>query len=248
MYAIVAQGKIVEMCENVRFVKINPETGVIIECPQDEARGIAAAGVAYNIRGGTVFDTPEAEYKVIDPGEVLEQTEYNRQGINIMIGAEEAVIDPDEELSYEEKLLHSFAASQQDSATLNSVRGSLDNFVAKIADSPAEINENPVAIRPWKEGAYIVGDVRMYEGNPYKCVQAHDSTGNPGWNPTVASLWMQYHGTSPETARPWIAPTGAQDMYRVGECMIWTDGTVYRCVSDTVYSPDAYGAAWEVIE
>ena len=125
------------------------------------------------------------------------------------------------------------------------MRKALDGYVAKIADSPAEINENPAAIRLWHEGVYEVGDVRMYEGAPYRCVQAHDSTGNPGWNPDVASLWMQYHGTTAETARDWIPPAGAHDMYRAGEYMVWTDGTVYRCVSDTVYSPEAYGAAWE---
>ena len=128
------------------------------------------------------------------------------------------------------------------------MRRALDGFVAKIADSPVEINDNPAAIRLWHEGAHAVGDVRMYEGNPYKCVQAHDSTGNPAWNPTVASLWMQYHGTTQETARPWIAPAGAHDMYLKGEYMIWTDGTVYRCVSDTAYSPEEFPQAWEAVE
>ena len=128
------------------------------------------------------------------------------------------------------------------------MRKALDGFVAKIADSPAEINENPAAIRLWHEGVYAIGDVRMYEGNPYKCVQAHDSTGNPAWNPEVASLWMQYHGTTPETARDWITPAGAHDMYRAGEYMVYTDGTLYRCVSDTVYSPEAYLQAWEKTE
>ena len=127
------------------------------------------------------------------------------------------------------------------------MRKALDGFVAKIVDSPAEINENPAAIRIWHEGAYAVGDVRMHEGAPYKCVQAHDSTGNPAWNPTVASLWMQYHGTSKETARPWVAPSGSHDMYKVDEYMIWTDGNVYHCTVDTVYSPTDYPTAWEIV-
>lgn len=126
------------------------------------------------------------------------------------------------------------------------MRKALDGFVAKIVDSPVEINENPAAIRPWKEGTYAIGDVRMHEGNPYKCVQAHDSTGNPGWNPAAApALWMQYHGTSVETARDWIAPSGAHDMYLAGEYMIYTDGAVYKCLFDTAYSPADYPSAWE---
>ena len=88
----------------------------------------------------------------------------------------------------------------------------------------------------------------MYEGIPYKCVQAHDSTGNSSWNPAdTPALWMQYHGTSAETARPWIAPTGAHDAYKAGEYMIWTDGATYRCLSNTTYSPGDYAAAWEVV-
>lgn len=128
------------------------------------------------------------------------------------------------------------------------IRKALDGFVTKIVDSPAEINENPAAIRLWKPGKYAIGDVRSYDGVPYKCVQAHDSTENPTWTPdTVPALWMQYHGTTPETARPWIAPAGAHDMYKAGEYMIWTDGLTYRCLMDTVYSPTAYAQAWEQV-
>lgn len=126
------------------------------------------------------------------------------------------------------------------------LRAALDGYIKKIVDIPAEINEHTVAIRPWKMGAYAIGDVRMYEDIPYKCVQAHDSTANEAWNPVAApALWMQYHGTSIVSARPWIAPTGAQDMYKRGETMIWTDGDIYTCLVDTTYSPAEYGQAWE---
>lgn len=128
------------------------------------------------------------------------------------------------------------------------IRAALDSFIVKIVDSPAEINENPAAIRIWKPGSFIAGDVRAYANIPYKCVQAHDSTGNESWTPDATpALWMQYHGTTPETARAWIAPSGAHDMYKAGEYMIFTDGNTYRCISDTVYSPADYAAAWEVV-
>lgn len=126
------------------------------------------------------------------------------------------------------------------------LRRMLDNLVGKIADAAADINDNMTAIRGWKPAAYLLGDVRMHGGNPYKCVQAHDSTDNPDWSPDSApALWMQYHGTTVETARAWIAPTGAQDMYKAGEYMIWTDGKIMQCLADTAYSPDAYPQAWE---
>lgn len=126
------------------------------------------------------------------------------------------------------------------------IRAALDSFVGRIADAPAEINANMAAIRPWKPGVFEADkDVRMYEGIPYKCVQGHDSTANPGWNPAdTPALWMQYHGTTVETARPWIDPTGAHDMYKQGEYMIWTDGAVYCCESDTVFSPGDYAQGW----
>ena len=129
------------------------------------------------------------------------------------------------------------------------IRKALDGFVSKIVENPVEINDNMVAIRPWKPGAYVVGDVRMYYGIPYKCVQGHDSTVTTDWTPEDApALWMQYHGTTVETARPWIAPTGAHDMYKKGEYMIWTDGLTYHCLSNTNYSPAEYAQAWEVVQ
>lgn len=133
-------------------------------------------------------------------------------------------------------------------AKLNKIRKLLDSLVEKIVESPAEINEATLVVRRWKEGNYNINDVRLYEDVPYKCVQAHDSTGNPNWNPVEApSLWMQYHGTTPESARPWITPMGAHDMYKVGEYMIWTDGALYQCVYDTTYSPYEYAAAWQAV-
>lgn len=138
--------------------------------------------------------------------------------------------------------------SADERAQFFAMRKALDGLVARIVDSPTEINDNAAAIRVWKPGAYALDDVRQHDGIPYKCVQTHDSTENTGWTPdTVPALWMQYHGTTPETARPWVAPTGAHDMYKAGECMIWTDGTVYRCVEDTTFTPWAYPAAWEVM-
>ena len=129
------------------------------------------------------------------------------------------------------------------------IRKALDGFVTKIVDDPKEINANPAAVRTWNPGAYVVGDVRMYDGIPYKCVQKHDSAEVPDWTPpAVPALWVQYHGTTEETARPWIAPTGAHDMYKSGEYVIFTDGLMYRCKTDTAFSPTDYAEAWEVVE
>ena len=128
------------------------------------------------------------------------------------------------------------------------MRKAMDARIADIVENTEKINESVSLIRPWVEGVYNIGDVRMYEGAPYKCVQAHDSTGNYTWNPNVPALWMQYHGTTPGTARAWVAPMGAHDMYKIGEYMIWEDGKVYYCLVDTAYSPEDYSPAWQVVE
>lgn len=129
------------------------------------------------------------------------------------------------------------------------MRKSMDKFVEKISASTTEINNNVFAIRTWKPGKFYVNDVRMYDGVPYKCVQEHDSAANEDWNPAATpALWMQYHGTEKCYARPWVQPTGAHDMYKAGEYMIWTDGVVKHCIQDTVYDPDTYPQAWEDAE
>lgn len=136
--------------------------------------------------------------------------------------------------------------SERQRAELLAMRAALDGLVGKIVETPSEVNEYQVAVREWQPGAYVVGDVRQRLGAPYKCVQAHDSTANPGWTPEATpALWMQYHGTTPESARPWIAPTGAHDMYKAGEYMIWTDGRIKKAKMDTAYSPADYPQAWE---
>lgn len=133
-------------------------------------------------------------------------------------------------------------------AEFRAFRKVADDYIPTIAENTVKINENMKVIRRWKPGKYVIGDVRMYEGIPYKCIQAHDSTSNSNWTPDVTpALWMQYHGTSVETARPWLAPAGAHDMYKAGEYMIYTDGLTYKCISDTIYSPTDYSKAWEVV-
>lgn len=137
--------------------------------------------------------------------------------------------------------------NEEQKMKLLKMRGALDDFVAQVADIPQKINQHIEAIRIWKPAVYSIGDVRCEDGIPYKCVQAHDSTMNDGWKPSATpALWMQYHGTTIETAREWVQPTGAHDMYLAGEYMIW-NGNVYICKENTIYSPDAYSAAWSMI-
>ena len=138
--------------------------------------------------------------------------------------------------------------SKEQKARLTAYRAAMDAAVESVRENTAALNKVAVMARPWAPGAYAVGDVRVYGGIPYRCVQAHDSTQNLAWTPDATpALWMQYHGTTPETARPWVAPAGAHDIYRTGEYMIWTDGRVYKCLQNTNFSPAEYARAWEVV-
>lgn len=100
---------------------------------------------------------------------------------------------------------------------------------------------------PWTPGQYEVGDIRTNPttGYPRECITAHDSTVNTDWTIDVGTIWKAYHSRKKEYALPWEQPTGAHDMYKTGEYMIWTDKEIYKCLSDTVYSPEEYAQAWE---
>ncbi len=110
-----------------------------------------------------------------------------------------------------------------------------------------EVINMAVLLKEWVTGAYKIGDVVSYQGYPYKCIQAHDSTGNDGWYPSaVPALFAPYHGTDAAHALPYVAPTHAGDAYQAGEWMIWTDGVKYKCLQNAcVYAPDVLASAWE---
>lgn len=102
----------------------------------------------------------------------------------------------------------------------------------------------------WERGNYVVGDVRTDPdtGYPYECIVAHDSITNTGddWTIKNRALWSAWHSRKKEYALPWEKPeTGTSGIYHVGEYMIWTDGTVKKCLRNTNFSPDEYPADWE---
>ena len=102
----------------------------------------------------------------------------------------------------------------------------------------------------WERANYVEGDVRTDPdtGYPYECIVAHDSIINSGddWTIKNRALWAAWHSRKKEYALPWEKPeTGTSGIYHVGEYMIWTDGTVKRCLRDTNFSPEEYPADWE---
>ena len=92
-----------------------------------------------------------------------------------------------------------------------------------------------------------VGEVATHPetGYPYECMTAYDGTVQQDWTIENRTLWKPWHSRKPEYAMPYEAPTGAHDMYKSGEYMIWTDGVVYLCKENTNFSPEEYPADWE---
>lgn len=101
--------------------------------------------------------------------------------------------------------------------------------------------------KPWTKGNYKVGDVRTdpKTGYPYECITQHDSIANPDWTIDNRTLWEPWHSKVKEYALPYEASTGAHDMYKNGEYMIYTDKNIYKCIQDTNFSPTDYPQAWE---
>lgn len=94
-----------------------------------------------------------------------------------------------------------------------------------------------------------VGEVATHPetGYPYECMTAYDGTVQQDWTIDNRTLWKPWHSRKKEYALPWEAPTGAHDMYKAGEYMIWTYGKVYECKQDTNFSPVEYAQAWEKV-
>lgn len=118
---------------------------------------------------------------------------------------------------------------------------------ANISDDEERIKVS-VLYPDWSEGKHEVGEIYNADEQTWECFQAYDNAIYPDINPKN-SAWFTFnrplHGKSLETARPFVKPMGAHDMYHVGEYVIWTDGAVYKCVTDTVYTPEEYAMAWE---
>ena len=131
------------------------------------------------------------------------------------------------------------------------MRAQIEGLFEKAAPTMTadEVIQNRVLCKAWAKGKHSVGEVYTTpDGQPWSCYQAYDNAVYPDIFPG-STAWptfnKPYHGTTPETALPFVQPTHSQDIYKSGEYMIWTDGTLRLCVRDTSYSPEHDPNAWE---
>lgn len=101
----------------------------------------------------------------------------------------------------------------------------------------------------WAPGDHQQGEYYNAMGQTWECFQAYNNAEYPDIRPGETA-WYTFnrplHGTTSETARPFVPVQGSHDMYHAGEYITW-DGGIRRCIQDTNFSPEEYPAAWEIV-
>ena len=132
-------------------------------------------------------------------------------------------------------------------STANMVRMLMRGEKPKTAD---EIIMCSALYDEWEPGKHVAGDIFSVGGDIWECFQNYDNAVNPDIAPG-GSAWFTfnrpYHGTSRETARNFVHPTGAHDVYKAGEWAV-QDGKFTKANQDTAYSLAEYPQAWDVEE
>nr|DAH51214.1 MAG TPA: hypothetical protein [Caudoviricetes sp.] len=134
-----------------------------------------------------------------------------------------------------------------DASIVHAVRFLMKDVKLETAD---EIIRCSALYPEWTAGKHTVGETFLVGGEPWTCFQAYDNAVYPDIAPGQNAWYTfnkPYHGTSRETARQFVHPTGAHDMYKAGEWAV-QGGKFTKCVQDTSYSLEEYAAAWEVEE
>jgi len=98
----------------------------------------------------------------------------------------------------------------------------------------------PDLFLPWEEDAeYAIGNLRSYNGELYKCIQAHRSQAL--WTPDVAtSLWVRVSNPTEEWPE-WVQPISAETSYRLDAKVSHNDKHWISEIDYNTYEPGVYG-------
>ena len=195
------------------------------------------------IDGKTIFNPPdtflkEQGYKDVETTEAPAVSTQTQQAVPSWAEQENKIVQ-----SWEVK------PSQPDpTAALQEIQ--TQAVLAQIAESEDKtLGIQCMALFPTyvQNKQHEVGEVATHPdtGYPKECIQAYDGSVQVEWTIDTSVCWKPWHSRKAEYALPYEAPTGAHDMYKAGEYMIWTDGTVKHCLEDTNFSPEEYPQAWE---
>jgi hypothetical protein len=120
-----------------------------------------------------------------------------------------------------------------------------------LANKLTEAEAKAIAglFQPWKIGEAVeIGTLRQYDGDLYKCVQAHITQAD--WTPDIVpALWTIK--SAPGIIPVWSQPAGSHDSYPLGARMQWPEGGAVweSLVADNVWEPGAVGSEtlWEEV-
>ena len=195
------------------------------------------------IDGKTIFNPPkdvlkELGYKDVETSEAPTVSTQTQQAVPTWQDQENKIVQ-----TWELK-----PAQPDPTAALQEIQ--TQAVLAQIAESEDKtLGIQCMALFPvYTQGKqHEVGEVATHPetGYPYECMTAYDGTVQQDWTIDNRTLWKPWHSRKKEYALPWEAPTGAHDMYKAGEYMIWSDGKVKHCLEDTNFSPEEYPDAWE---
>ena len=123
------------------------------------------------------------------------------------------------------------------------LRGEIEKASVSLPDEDALV---AVELFPkWEtDHAYSVDERIRYDGQLYRCVQAHTSQSD--WTPDITPA-LYTPVAEPGEIPVWKQPTGAQDAYMTGDKVHYPtkDEPVYVSIMDyNTYAPDVYG--WEL--
>lgn len=129
-------------------------------------------------------------------------------------------------------------------STANAVRLLMAGKQPETAD---EIIQCTALYPEWEPGVHTAGEIFLLGGDPWKVLAGYDNATHPDIAPgetAWATFNIPYHGTTRQTARAWVKPNNATDIYQVGEWCVF-GGKYYVSKRGTDFSPTEYPADWE---
>lgn len=150
--------------------------------------------------------------------------------------------------SINEQMLESRRVVEQAQARQQSIEAATTIAFVTLAENgnidDVTAVEHTSLFSPWAISiTYKVGDIREYEGNLYRCVQAHVSQAD--WTPDkVPALWTKIGDPTVEYPE-WSQPVGAHDAYAKGDKVSYNNKRWVSTADANVWQPGVYG--WEVI-
>lgn len=129
-------------------------------------------------------------------------------------------------------------------STANAVRLLMAGKQPEMAD---EVIMCSALYPEWEAGVHKTDEIFLLGGDPWKVLAAYDNATHPDIAPgetAWATFNIPYHGTTRQTARAWVKPNNATDIYKVGEWCVF-GGKYYVSKRGTDFSPTEYPADWE---